>query len=52
VDVERREWLRRVANACERMLAHPEDAPIDAAYVALLNDVAALLARVRAELQE
>jgi hypothetical protein len=51
VDAERREWVERVADACDRVLANPEGGRTDAAYVALLDDVACLLARLRAELQ-
>lgn len=52
VDAERREWVERVADACERVLADRERGGTDAAYLALLDDVAGLLARLRAELKE
>ena len=52
MDAERREWVERVADACERMLADQEGSRTDAAYVALLDDVGSLLARLRAELQD
>jgi hypothetical protein len=51
VDAERREWVERVAAACERVLADLEGGRTDAAQVALLNDVACLLARLKAELE-
>ena len=52
VDAERREWVERVADACERVLADPDGDRTDPAYGALLDDVASLLARLRAGLKE
>jgi hypothetical protein len=51
VDVERRRWLETLAAACERVLARRDvGESTDAAYVALLDDVAELLGWIRAEL--
>ena len=50
MDAERREWAERVADACERVLADPDGDRSDPAYRALLDDVATLLAHLKAEL--
>ena len=50
MDAERREWAERVADACERVLADPDGDRTDPAYRALLDDVATLLAHLKAEL--
>jgi hypothetical protein len=52
VDEQRRRWLEALAAACERLLARRDDTPRrrDPQYVALLQDVAELLARLNAEL--
>jgi hypothetical protein len=52
VDVQRQRWLETVAAACERALARDTGGPPDAPHAALLEDIAELLARVRAELDE
>jgi hypothetical protein len=51
VDAERRQWLESVAAACESVLATNGGDRTDPPFAALLQDVADLLARVRAELQ-
>jgi hypothetical protein len=53
MDADRRRWLERLAAACEHVLAGEEDADLtDAHLVSLHKDVAGLLARLRAELNE
>jgi hypothetical protein len=51
VDPERREWVETLIAACERILARG-DAELhrDPGYRAVIDDVADLLARLRAEL--
>jgi hypothetical protein len=48
--MKRRRWLETVADACERVLDRDLEASPDADHAALLEDVAALLTRLRAEL--
>jgi len=50
--MKRRLWLETVADACERVLARDTGTPARADDAALLEDVAMLLARLRAELDE
>lgn len=53
MDTDRRRWLEQLAAACEHVLAGGEDAdPTDAHLTALHKDVAGLLTRLRAELDE
>ena len=51
VEAERRRWLMTLSEACEHALEKDHD-PNDPTSAALLNDIAGLLARVRAELGE
>jgi hypothetical protein len=51
VEAERRRWLMTLAAACEHALEKDDDRN-DPTSAALLNDIAGLLARVRAELGE
>jgi hypothetical protein len=51
VDPERKRWLKTLAAACEHALSSDTGERTDASYVALREDVADLLARIRAELR-
>ena len=51
VNAQRRQWLEAVAAACESVLAKDGGDRADPPYAALLQDVAELLTRVRAELR-
>jgi hypothetical protein len=50
VDAERRLWLESVAAACERALANGLRDPTEANAIAHRRAMAALLARIRTEL--
>ena len=50
MDADRRLWLEKLAATCERILADDADGH-DAGVRAVRNEVAALLARLRAELE-
>jgi ABC-type transporter Mla subunit MlaD len=53
VDAGRRRWLETLAAACERVLANEDAADTtDSHLAALRDDVARLLSRLRAELDE
>lgn len=51
VNAERRQWLERLAAACERVLEYDAPDTTDAGYAAVRDDVARLLADIRAELE-
>jgi hypothetical protein len=44
-------WLKTVAAACDRILAREEEEPSDWSYRQVRQDVEALRARVRSELE-
>jgi hypothetical protein len=50
VDAERRQWLERIAAACERVLADNAGDKTDPGYAAVRDDVVRLLSKIRAEL--
>lgn len=52
VDAEERQWLERVAAACERILASDDAMPIERTDPRLIDDVRQLLAAMRARLAE
>lgn len=46
----RRQWLEKLAAACERVLIRDAESTTDVHYLALREDTAKLLAAIRAEL--
>jgi hypothetical protein len=50
-EAERVRWLTTVAAACDRILAREEEEPSDWSYRQVRQDVEALRARVRSELE-
>jgi hypothetical protein len=53
MEADRRRWLETLAAACEHVLANEAGAdPSDSHLAALHDDVAGLLGRLRAELDE
>jgi hypothetical protein len=50
MDAEHRQWLKSLVPACERVLDRTEGDRTDGHYALIRADVAALLARLRAEL--
>jgi len=50
VDEERRRWLEKLAEACERVAADDAERALDSNHAALIVDAEALLGRIRSEL--
>jgi hypothetical protein len=49
---ERRQWLERLASACESLILEASNHPEDMSFEGMQADAAGLLARVRTELLE